>query len=387
MMEDWQNGGFGLYVHWPFCQSKCPYCDFNSHVSAHISHDRWRQAYLKEIARMGALLPDRKLDSIFFGGGTPSLMDPETVHEIVSAARRTWRIDNALEVTLEANPSSVEIGRFRDFSAAGVARVSLGVQALRDDALKALGRRHSVAEALKAWETANRVFERTSLDIIYARQDQGVEDWREELAEILALGPRHLSLYQLTIESGTAFGDRYARGTLRGLPAEDDSADQYDLTQEMCAKAGLDGYEISNHCAQDAECRHNLIYWRYGDYAGIGPGAHGRVTIGGERFAQTNVRDPQGWLNGVLGSAGASDTLDALTAVDQGFEYLLMSLRLKEGSDLDRFTALAGQKLDDSTLANLVENGFLWRNEGWVGATDQGRPVLNSLLREMLPSI
>lgn len=382
--EDWETGGFGLYVHWPFCESKCPYCDFNSHVALRISHNDWRKAYVAEVERMAALLPGRKLDSIFFGGGTPSLMEPETVQAVIETARRAWRIDNALEVTLEANPSSVEIGRFRDFAAAGVSRVSLGVQALRDEALKALGRRHSVSEALAAWDTANHVFERTSLDIIYARQNQSVESWEAELREILALGPRHMSLYQLTIEAGTAFGDRYARGRLHGLPDEDAAADQYDLTQRLCAEAGLNGYEISNHCVPGEESRHNLIYWRYGDYAGIGPGAHGRLTVNDRRMAQSGTRAPGAWLKGAL-SGGGHETMEMLDAEAQGYEYLLMSLRLSEGSDLRRFQALSDAEVDPAALEVLIDDRFLWHEGSRIGTTLAGRPVLNSILRALLP--
>lgn len=384
-MEDWEAGGFGLYVHWPYCESKCPYCDFNSHVASKIPHDRWREAYRTEIERLAALLPGRKLNSIFFGGGTPSLMQPETVQAVIDTARSSWLIDNALEVTLEANPSSVEIGQFRDFAAAGVSRVSLGVQALRDQALKLLGRRHSVAEAMRAWDTANHVFERTSMDIIYARQDQGLHDWEQELREILALNPRHLSLYQLTIESGTAFGDRYARGKLRGLPGEEVAADQFDLTQDLCGEAGLLGYEVSNHAAPGNECRHNLIYWRYGDYAGVGPGAHGRLTLNGQRKAQSGVRNPQAWLDGALRGNGYSE-MDDLVLSDQGIEYLLMSLRLSEGSDLNRCRKTFGLEVDTLAIAGLVEDGFLWHDENRIGTTRQGRPILNAILREILPA-
>ena len=342
MSEDWESGGFGLYVHWPFCESKCPYCDFNSHVASEISHSRWRKAYVNEIERLASSLPDRRLDSIFFGGGTPSLMDPGTVRAVIDAARAHWQTDNRLEITLEANPASVDVGRFQDFSFAGVSRVSLGVQSLRDDALRLLGRRHSVAEALRAWDVANQIFERTSFDVIYARQFQDVEDWSAELRDVLALNPRHLSLYQLTIEEGTAFGDRYDRGKLPGLPTDDLGADMFDLTQEICDHAGLPGYETSNHAVPGEESRHNMIYWRYGDYLGIGPGAHGRLTISGQRFAQTSPRNPMSWLSAVETHADSRMALDAIPLNEQSEEYLMMSLRLREGCDLARLHRLSG---------------------------------------------
>ncbi|HDR29144.1 radical SAM family heme chaperone HemW, partial [Rhodovulum sp.] len=283
--EDWQAGGFGLYVHWPFCLSKCPYCDFNSHVAASIDMGEWQRAYLSEIRRIGAETGPRTLTSVFFGGGTPSLMAPDLVAAILDTVRATWPCANDMEVTLEANPGSVEAGRFAGYRDAGVGRVSLGVQALNDADLGRLGRLHSAAEARAAFDIARNTFERVSFDLIYARQDQLLADWQAELGQALALGVDHLSLYQLTIEPGTAFGDRHARGGLRGLPDDDRAADMYLATQEICAAAGLPAYEVSNHARPGAESRHNLIYWRYGDYAGIGPGAHGRLTLDGRRWA------------------------------------------------------------------------------------------------------
>jgi len=384
MSEDWESGGFGLYVHWPFCESKCPYCDFNSHVASTISHARWRQAYVDEIQRLAPSLSGRRLDSIFFGGGTPSLMEPETVQAVIDTARKHWRTDNHLEITLEANPASVDVGRFQDFSFAGVSRVSLGVQSLRDDALRLLGRRHSVAEALKAWDVANRIFERTSFDIIYARQFQDIKSWSEELRDVLALTPRHLSLYQLTIEDGTAFGDRYDRGKLPGLPTDDLGADMFELTQEFCDRAGLPGYEISNHAAPGEESRHNLIYWRYGDYLGIGPGAHGRLTINGQRFAQTSIRNPMSWLTAVDTQKGSQMAIDAIPSEEQAEEYLMMSLRLREGCDLDRLARLSMAVAAPESLQRLQDDGLIWLKNRRVGATARGRPLLNGILRALL---
>ncbi len=292
MAEDWQAGGFGLYIHWPFCQAKCPYCDFNSHVAREIDQSRWLRAYLSEIDRYGEMLSGRVLNSVFFGGGTPSLMNPDVVAAILERVRRTWPTANDLEVTLEANPGSVEAGKFRAFSQGGVSRISMGVQALNDRDLKRLGRIHSVAEARQAFDIARETFDRVSFDLIYARQDQTLDDWHSELGEALSMAIDHLSLYQLTIEQGTAFGDRYAAGRLRGLPEDDLAADMYQATQDICNAAGLGAYEVSNHARPGSESRHNMIYWRYGDYAGIGPGAHGRITRNGQRFATEAFSSP-----------------------------------------------------------------------------------------------
>jgi oxygen-independent coproporphyrinogen-3 oxidase len=383
LAEDWQAGGFGLYVHWPFCQAKCPYCDFNSHVAARIDHARWREAYLKEIAVYAGLVPDRVLTSIFFGGGTPSLMEPETVAEVIAAARRAWPVANDLEVTLEANPTSVEAGRFAAYAEAGVSRVSLGIQALNDTDLQRLGRRHSVAEAIQAYEVARKFFNRTSFDLIYARQDQTLVDWRAELRLALDLAVDHLSLYQLTIEGGTAFGDRYAAGKLRGLPEEDLAADMYEATQDICGTAGLEGYEVSNHAKPGAESRHNLIYWRYGDYVGIGPGAHGRLTLNGQRHATEAWRAPGKWLDSVAKGLGES-LRDPLPLSEQATEFLLMGLRLREGIDMARHARLAGSPLDARRLAHLEEIGMVRINGNRLCATESGRAVLNAVLRDLL---
>lgn len=381
--EDWRNGGFALYVHWPFCAAKCPYCDFNSHVTREIPQDAWREAYLSEIRRWAARTPGRVLNSIFFGGGTPSLMDPETVAAVIEVARKCWTPANDIEITLEANPTSVEIGRFRAFAEAGVNRVSLGIQALDDEALRLLGRRHSVAEALRAWEVATAVFDRASFDLIYARQFQDVADWRKELQRALALGPRHLSLYQLTIEEGTAFGDRYAVGKLPGIPTEDRGADLWAVTQELCEGARMPAYEVSNHAEPGQESRHNLVYWRYGDYLGIGPGAHGRVTEHDRRKATEAVRTPTAWLSAVLaGVRQDSETL--LEPEEAAAELLMMGLRVSEGIDEERYASLSGRALPSSPLAELRSLGLLWREGGRAGVTATGRPLLNSVLRALI---
>lgn len=383
MPEDWENGGFGLYIHWPFCQSKCPYCDFNSHVVASIDQDRWARAYLSEIDRVGHLTQGRILKSVFFGGGTPSLMDPELVYAILDKVRKTWRMTNSCEITLEANPTSVEAGRFYGYRDAGVNRVSMGFQSLNNDDLRALGRLHSVEDAMKAFDVARNVFDRVSFDLIYARQNQTLENWRIELKQALSLAIDHLSLYQLTIEDGTAFGDRYAVGKLRGLPDDDAAADMYDATQEICDQMGFPVYEVSNHAPEGAESQHNLIYWRYGDYAGIGPGAHGRLTLNGIRHATETHTTPQMWLNAVE-TKGSGETLsDALTAEDAVTEFLLMGMRLTEGVDISRLHALGGNRFSNN-INRMTEMGFVETKAGRLCVSATGRPVLNGVLRELL---
>lgn len=381
--EDWRNGGFALYVHWPFCASKCPYCDFNSHVAQEIPQDEWREAYVSEIRRWAERTPGRVLTSIFFGGGTPSLMRPEIVAAVIEAAREAWLPANDIEITLEANPTSVEIGRFRGFADAGVNRVSLGVQALDDPALRLLGRRHSVAEAMQAWDVANAVFGRVSLDLIYARQFQETADWQRELQRALALAPRHLSLYQLTIEEGTAFGDRYAVGKLPGLPNEDRGADLWAITQDLCDGAGLPAYEVSNHAESGQESRHNLVYWRYGDYVGLGPGAHGRVTEDGHRKATEAIRSPTAWLGSVR-TGTPPESRVKLEPAESGSEMLMMGLRVTEGIDEQRYALLSGHPLPLQPVADLQELGLLWREGGRIGVTAKGRLLLNSVLRALI---
>lgn len=386
-MEDWRHGGFGLYLHWPFCQSKCPYCDFNSHVSAEIDQDQWRRAYLTEIDRLGGETGGRILQSVFFGGGTPSLMAPELVSAIMDRIRATWPMVNDVEVTLEANPSSIEAGRFAAFRQAGVTRISMGMQAMNDADLRRLGRLHTAEEARRSFETARKIFDRVSFDLIYARQDQSLADWRAELSEALALTVDHLSLYQLTIESGTAFADRLARGGLRGLPDEDLSVELYEATQEMCDRAGMPAYEVSNHARPAAGSRHNMIYWRGGDYAGIGPGAHGRLTLGGTRWATEAPRNPGLWLAQVGAEGRGELPRSALSALDHAEEYLLMSLRLSEGTDLGRLSRLYGERLALDRLAPLVDLGLLHEPGTHLVTTERGRLVLNALLAEIAAAL
>lgn len=382
--EDWQAGGFGVYVHWPFCQSKCPYCDFNSHVRTGIDHKRWQAALVREIANSASMVPDRSVGSVFFGGGTPSLMAPETVDAIMQAIRSHWAVSNDLEVTLEANPTSVEAGKFAAFAGAGVNRLSMGIQSLKDSDLKLLGRLHSAAEARRAFDIARDHFQRVSFDLIYARQGQNLADWEAELAEAGEMAVDHLSLYQLTIESGTRFGDLYQKGRLRGLPTPEAGADMYERTQEICDKAGFSAYEVSNHAVRGAESRHNLVYWRYGDYVGVGPGAHGRLTVNGTRFATESCRSPEEWLLSVEKQGTAVQTSETLSPSDQAAEYLMMSLRLTEGTCLKRYEGLSGEPLCNARIQALSEQGLLERFDGRIRAVGPGRMLLNAVLRELL---
>ncbi len=383
LVEDWQNGGFGFYIHWPFCEAKCPYCDFNSHVSREIDQKRWLRAYLSEIDRVAVETPNRVLNSVFFGGGTPSLMHPDVVAAILERISQHWPQSNDMEVTLEANPGSVDAGRFAAFRQGGVNRVSMGIQALNDIDLKRLGRIHTVSEALAAFDIARNCFDRVSFDLIYARQDQSLDAWTRELNQALSLAIDHLSLYQLTIEQGTAFGDRYARGKLRGLPQDDLAADMYEATQRICADAGLNPYEVSNYAKFGNESRHNQIYWRYGDYAGIGPGAHARLTLEGTRYAIENWRNPNKWLTHAE-SGNGENVKDAINQSDQATELLLMGLRMSEGIDLARFTALSGTTVSGPRVDVLRELGMISLENQRLTVLPKGRMVLNSVLSELL---
>ena len=372
-----ERRGFGLYVHWPFCQAKCPYCDFNSHVVEKIDQNHWRDAFRKEVGRVQSDLPDRTLNTIFFGGGTPSLMTPETVDAVISAAREAWPFANDMEITLEANPTSIEAERFRGFLGAGINRVSIGVQALNNEDLRRLGRLHSADEARRAVELAKSIFPRVSFDLIYARQDQSLSDWESELTEALELAEGHLSLYQLTIEPGTAFGDRFAVGKLRGLPEEGLAADMFELTQDLTSRHGLHAYEVSNHAAPGHESQHNLIYWRGHDWLGIGPGAHGRFTFGERRIATESHSLPSDWLNAVSDGSG-ENVRTTLTEQDDVEERLMMGLRLEEGIKETKFSEYIN-KFND-----LIEIGMLERPQERVRTTPAGRRVLNAVVRELL---
>ena len=381
--DDGQQAGFGIYIHWPFCQSKCPYCDFNSHVAERINQRTWAQAYVTELERYRDEIGQRIVNTVFFGGGTPSLMDPRLVDTILMCIAENWRFARDAEITLEANPSSVEAEKFAELRGSGITRVSLGIQALDDDSLQKLGRLHSVDEALAALDVAQHNFPRVSFDLIYARQDQTLEAWEQELRRALSLGTEHLSLYQLTIEDDTAFGRRAAEGRLSGLPDDERAAEMYALTQDMTEAAGLPAYEVSNHARPGAEGRHNLIYWRGGDYIGIGPGAHGRLTLDGSRHATECHRDPARWLKAVVSGSGEC-ARTALSPRDVALEYLLMSLRLSEGCDLRRLSMLAPRLLDMAKIRDLQDMGLLWRQNDRLIATPRGRMVLNAVLAEII---
>ncbi len=381
---DPERSVFGVYVHWPFCASKCPYCDFNSHVRAGgWDEPRYREAYLRELAEMAALTPGRMVHSIFFGGGTPSLMQPETTAAIIDAIAGHWTIDANAEITIEANPGSVDAGRFAGYRAAGVNRVSIGVQALRDAPLKALGRLHSVDEAKAAIAVARRTFERFSFDLIYARPAQTIDDWRQELSEALTLAERHLSLYQLTIEPETPFAALHAAGKLR-VPDGDLSHDLYAVTQELTERHGLAAYEVSNHAGPGEESRHNMIYWRYGEYAGIGPGAHGRLVLQGVRHATETERRPETWAERVLATGHGRTTLSALKTREEAEEALLMGMRLTEGLDVEKLKRLAGLTLNAAVLDRLQQLQLIERMTATrLRATPAGRLVLNRLVFEL----
>jgi oxygen-independent coproporphyrinogen-3 oxidase len=375
---------FGVYIHWPFCLSKCPYCDFNSHVrQAAIDEPRYVKAFAAEIAATAERVPGRTVSTIFFGGGTPSLMDPKTVGAVLDAIGRHWKIARDAEITLEANPMSVEATRFRGYRAAGVNRVSLGVQSLDDAVLAQLGRLHTAREALDAVATARAIFERYSFDLIYARPGQTLEAWRAELSRALGEAGEHLSLYQLTIEPDTPFAALHAGGKLV-LPGDDLGRDLYDLTLDQCAAAGLPAYEVSNHARSGAECRHNLVYWRYGEYAGVGPGAHGRIVVDGTRRATATEKRPEAWLMRVE-SLGHGVTIDdALTRDEQADEFLLMGLRLAEGIDPQRYAALAGRPLDLERIASLTGHGFVETTaDGRLRVTRSGFPVLDAVVADL----
>ena len=375
--------GFGIYIHWPFCRSKCPYCDFNSHVRERVDQARWRGALLRELEHYARDTQGRAVTSIFFGGGTPSLMEPETVAALIARVRELWPVANEIEIALEANPTSAEIEKFRAFREGGVNRVSLGVQSLVAGDLKFLGRQHDAAQALAAVEMAARTFDRFSFDLIYARPGQTLEQWRQELDRALEFAAGHISLYQLTIEPGTQFEQAVARGDFRVLD-EEHAAALYEATVARLGAAGLADYEISNFARPGEESRHNLTYWRYGDYIGIGPGAHGRLTIGGDKFATRQHRAPEAWLELVERDGHATRQRDLVARPERLNEMLMMGLRLKEGVPLARIELESAlpfrQALDQSRLRRLIDGGFLALSHDTLSATSSGRQRLDAVL-------
>ncbi len=383
------TNAFGIYLHWPFCLSKCPYCDFNSHVAATIDQAAWRKALLAELAHFAAETSGRVVTSIFFGGGTPSLMDPATTAALLESIAARWRLSPDVEITLEANPGTVDAARFSEFRAAGINRLSMGLQALDDASLAFLGRRHDAAGAMAAVDLARRLFPRISFDLIYARPGQAPTAWRAELERAIALAADHLSLYQLTIEPGTAFHPAHARGDFV-LPGDDDAAQLFELTQELCDAAGLPAYEVSNHARPGAACRHNLLYWQGGDYLGIGPGAHGRSTDrSGTVWAIRQYRAPDRWLSEVAAQGHGTQERVALTAAERQAELVMMGLRLSEGISADRFHQQSGRPLaaalDSSGLATMLEDGFVEWAGAYLRATPKGRLLLNSVIAALLP--
>jgi putative oxygen-independent coproporphyrinogen III oxidase len=376
--------GFGVYVHWPFCLSKCPYCDFNSHVRrGDVDEDRFVEAFAMELAHRAALAPGREVRSVFFGGGTPSLMSPSTVEAILARISGHWSMAKDVEITLEANPTSVEASRFRGFKAAGINRVSLGLQALNDIDLRALGRQHSVAEALMALDIANSVFERTSFDLIYGRTGQTPAAWRKELELALARQPEHVSLYQLTIEPDTMF-ERMVNAGKMTIPDAATQRALWDVTQDVTIRFGLPAYEVSNHARPGAECRHNLVYWRYGEYVGVGPGAHGRIVSPRGRRAQSTERHPEMWLTCVETEGHGLVEDDLLNAEQEGDEFLLMGLRLREGVDPQRYFLLTGKKLSQSRISELIGDGLVeFTRDNRLRVSNEGFPVLDAVVADL----
>ncbi len=377
---------FGIYVHWPFCAAKCPYCDFNSHVRQQIDEAEWARFIATELQAVAALqLAKPAVGSIFFGGGTPSLMSPAATGSVLAAIDRLWRIRPETEITLEANPNSVEQDRFRGYRAAGVNRVSIGVQALDDMSLRQLGRLHDSREAKSAITLAADIFPRVSFDLIYARPGQSLADWRRELQEALAYRTEHISVYQLTIEAGTAFASLHRQGKL-DLPDEDMATDFYELTQALCEEAGLPAYEVSNHAKPGCESRHNLVYWRYGDYAGVGPGAHGRLTLGGRRIATDSERLPERWASRIA-SEGRGFSLQNIETRDAAREHLLMSLRITEGLDAAELADRWGFAPSPEALNELEQMRLMERRGGRICATKAGRLVLNQVVAKLAESL
>ena len=384
LLADSGEPGFGVYVHWPFCAAKCPYCDFNSHVRHQaIDQDAYVKAFLAEMSAMRALSGSRTVTSVFMGGGTPSLMKPETVDAILNGIARHWHVPDGIEITMEANPSSVEAERFRGYRAAGVNRVSLGVQALDDRDLKFLGRLHNVEDALRAVGLAREIFPRMSFDLIYARPGQTGEEWTRELRQAISYAVDHLSLYQLTIEEGTPFHGLHKAGKIV-VPDQDAAAELYEITQAVTSEAGMPAYEVSNHARPGAESRHNLTYWRYGDYAGIGPGAHGRLTSGGRKYATATHRMPEEWLRLVGEQGHGMVDRDALETDEQADEMLLMGLRLREGLDLARWSMLSGRGLDPDREDFLLSHGFVERlGNSRLRCTPRGMLILDAVVADL----
>ncbi|TDI65967.1 MAG: coproporphyrinogen III oxidase [Alphaproteobacteria bacterium] len=372
-----------IYIHWPYCERICPYCDFNVYRHRAVDMAVWQQSYLRELQYLNELVPGRRVQSIYFGGGTPSLMAPEVVATLIEFIGSQWSLDADAEISLEANPTDAESQRFRAFKSAGVNRLSLGVQALNDEDLKKLGRWHTADEARQAFFQARDAFDNVSIDLIYARPQQSADAWGQELATALAMNPDHLSLYQLTIEPGTAFERNQNRGTIV-LPDDNEAVRLYQLSQEICDASGFYGYEVSNHARAGFESRHNLSYWRYGDYAGIGPGAHGRLSVDGVKYATISWRDPARWLEQIARHGRGVEQMTAISRDDQAAELVLMGLRLDEGISLSRYRDVAGLPFDEIRLGELEQDGFITVTQTRVRVTGKGRTVLNAVIGRLM---
>ncbi len=386
-MPDCSDDLFGVYVHWPFCKAKCPYCDFNSHVSDTVDHEKWAASFVKEIDHTTQQTGKRNVTSIFFGGGTPSLMNPKTVEIILNHIAKVWNVSPDIEITLEANPTSIEAQKFKDFKAAGINRVSIGVQSLRDDDLKFLGRQHSAQEAIGAIKTAEQIFDRYSFDLIYARPEQNINDWKNELNDALQYAQGHLSLYQLTIEQGTPFYTQAARGEFR-IPEADQAGEFYEVTQEILEGANMPAYEISNHAIAGQESAHNLTYWQYGDYAGIGPGAHGRITIKGQKFATRVRRAPDVWLDYVAKDGHGYHPFQEVSQDERLIEMMMMGLRLRQGIALKNIEKETGvdwrMSIQQDKINHLIDGDFIKLTKTHIVPTSKGMQKLNALLSYLL---
>ena len=379
-----------LYIHWPFCEKRCPYCDFNSHVRQEIDQQRWKRALLTEIASEFYLYPDRRISSLFFGGGTPSLMDPDTITALLQAIDHYWGLENNVEITLEANPSSVEKTRFKNFRSAGINRLSIGAQSFDDKALKFLGRTHTAGEVVAALDLARTTFPRYSFDIIYGRPNQSMKSWKEELTFALEFTNNHLSLYQLTIERGTPFFSSHKNKEFR-MPNDDTAADQYEYTRDVLSCFGLFPYEVSNHAAPGEECQHNLTYWRYGDYAGIGPGAHGRVSNGNDKLAYQRISNPEKWLLQTEKTGTGLQKKTKLAPREVLQEMVFMGLRLSEGLDLDEVKKQTGNSIENwvnpDILTVLIDEGLLVTTENKLQVTQEGFLRLDSITSKLLAKL
>jgi putative oxygen-independent coproporphyrinogen III oxidase len=380
LSESPATNDLSIYIHWPFCEAKCPYCDFNSYVASSIDHNAWADAFCSALEHQAKFSRDRLIHTIYFGGGTPSLMEPRIVELILNKISKEWRFKNNVEITLEANPSSVEQSKFSNFRKAGINRVSLGVQALNDEDLKRLGRLHSVSDALQALDIAATTFDRCSFDLIYARQDQKLQDWEQELTRALTFGFSHMSLYSLTIEAGTAFGDRFEKGRLKGLPNEDIQTDMFKLTHDLCAAYGLTAYEVSNYSKDGERSYHNMVYWAGGDYLGIGPGAHGRFSeSSGARWASETELNPMKWLN------STENTIwEKLTNEDHAIELISMGLRCTDGIDLSLIYSKTGFYIPQTSLDELLSYGAIKQSNQRVWVASEWFSLLNQIVLKLL---